>query len=99
MVKEMYAHIRQTRLHPDDLGSGPRGPMSGLVARSASGPIELPLTPQPIEIAHTDVQGGMSLGDLVEQESTRALRIVVKDIPHQGLVDLTELTPGTKGWT
>jgi hypothetical protein len=41
----------------------------------------------------------MSLGDLVEQESTRALRIVVQDVPHQGLVDLTEFSPGTKGWT
>jgi len=50
-------------------------------------------------MADTDGQGGMSLGDLVEQESTRTLRIVVKGFPHHGLVDLTELSTGTKGWT
>jgi hypothetical protein len=55
MVKERHAHIRQTRLYPDDLGSGVRRSMSGCVARSAFGSIELPLTPQPIEMADTDV--------------------------------------------
>jgi hypothetical protein len=99
MGKEMHAHIRQMRLNPDDLGSSARWPRSELVARSAFGPTELPMTPQAIEMAHTDVQGGMSLSDLVEQESTWALRIVVKDFPHHGLVDLTELSTGTKGWT
>jgi hypothetical protein len=99
MGKEMHAHIREMRLYPDDLGSGAPWLRSGLVARSAFGPTELPLTPQAIEMAHTDVQGGMSLGDLVEQESTGALRIVVKDVPHHGLVNLPELSTGTKGWT
>jgi hypothetical protein len=73
--------------------------MTGGVARAALGPIELPLTPQAIEMAHTDVKGGMSLGDLVEQESTRTLRVVAKELPYQGLLGLTELSAGTKGWT
>jgi hypothetical protein len=66
MGKEMHADIRQMRLNPDDLGSGAPWPRSELVARSAFGPTELPLTPQAIEMAHADGQGGMSLGDLVE---------------------------------
>jgi hypothetical protein len=49
-------------------------------------------------MAHTDIKGCMSLGDLVEQESTRALRVIVKEFPHQGLLDLTELSAGTKRW-
>jgi len=99
MIKAMYPEIRQTRLYLDDLSSGGRRPMTGGVARAALGPIELPLTTQPIEMTHTDLKGCMSLGDLVKQESTRALRVVVKELPHQGLLGLTELSAGTKGWT
>jgi hypothetical protein len=99
MGKEMHTDIRQTGLYLDDLGSGGRRLMTGLVARAALGPIEMPPTPQPIEMPHTDVKGCMSLGDLVEQESTRALQVVVKEFPHQGLFDCTELSAGTKGWT
>jgi len=99
MGTEMHPDRRQTGLELDDLGSGGRRPSRRLVTRTALGSIELPPTPQAIEMAHTDVKGSMSLGDLVEQKSARALRVVVKEFPHQGLVDLTELSTGTKGWT
>jgi hypothetical protein len=71
--------------------------MTAVAARTALGPIELPPTPQPIEMANTDLYGGMSLGDFVEQESTRALWVVVECFPHQGLLDVTELAASIKG--
>jgi hypothetical protein len=66
MGKEVDTHIGQPGPHPDDFCSrGHRSTLWG-VARAALGPMELPLTPQAIEMANTNIKGGMSLGDLVE---------------------------------
>jgi hypothetical protein len=73
--------------------------MAWRVAWAALGSIALPPPPPPIEMAHTDLQGRMSLEHLIEQESTRALRFVLEHIPHHGLLDGTKLSAGTKGWT
>src|SRR5712691_8838853 len=99
MGKEMHAHIGQTRPYLDDLCAGCRRPQAWGVARSSLRPIELPLVPQAIEMANTDVKGGMSLSDLVEQETTGALWVVLKQVPHYGFLDITKLATRTKGWT
>jgi len=99
MRKEMHAHVGQMGPHPDDLCARGRRPTTWVVARTALGPIALPPTPQPIEMANTDLNGCMSLGDFVAQESPRALWVVVECFPYQGLLDVTELSASTKGWT
>jgi len=99
MGKEMHAYIGQVRPHLDDRCPGGRRPQPWGVARSALWPIELPLVSQAIEMAHTDIKGSMSLGDLVEQAPTGTLWVVTKQVPQAGLIDVTKLSTGTKGWT
>ena len=99
MGKEMDSGMRQRGLDLDALGLGERQATRGCVARTAFGLIEFPSPPQAIEMAQTDAKGGMSLGDLIEQESARVLRVVVKKFPRQSLVKFSELLAGTKGWT
>src|SRR6478672_6176375 len=72
-------------------------PTAWSLARAALGPIELPPAPQAIQMANTDVNGRMTLGDLVEQEPTRALRVFMKQGPQPGLLNVTELSACTKG--
>jgi len=93
----MHTHIRQTGPHLNDLCTRGRRLTAWGVARAALGPIELPLTPQAIQMANTDVNGRMTLGDLVEQEPTRALRVFMKQGPQPGLLNVTELSACTKG--
>src|SRR5712691_2990036 len=97
--KEMHAHIEHTGPHLDDLSPRGRRPTAWSLARAALGPIELPPAPQAMQMAHTDVNGRMTLGDLVEQEPTRALRVFMKQGPQPGLLNVTELSACTKGWT
>jgi hypothetical protein len=73
--------------------------MTGAVARAALGAAKLPPTSQPVEMTHTDVKGRMSPGDLVAEEPTGALRVCMQQVQHESLVDITELSTGTKGWT
>jgi len=66
MGKEVDTHIGQPGPHLDDFcPRGHRSPLWG-VARAALGALELPLTPQAIEMTNTHIKGSMSLGDLVE---------------------------------
>jgi len=66
MGKEVDTHIGQPGPHLDDFcPRGHRAPLWG-VARAALGALELPLTPQAIEMTNTNIKGSMSLGDLVE---------------------------------
>jgi hypothetical protein len=97
--KEMHAHIGQTGPHLHDLCTGGRRPTAWGLARAALGPIELPPAPQALQMANTDVHGCMTLGDLVEQEPTRALRVFMKQGPQPGLLNVTELSACIKGWT
>jgi hypothetical protein len=99
MGQEVDAHRGQTGPHLDDRCAGGRRPQAWGVSRAALRPIALPPVPQAIEIAHTEVKGGMRLGDLVEQEPTGALGVVMQHGPHPGLLDVTTLSTGTKGWT
>ena len=41
----------------------------------------------------------LPFGDLVEEYPTRALRVLTEQGPQQGLLNLAELSPSTKGWT
>src|SRR3989441_7703811 len=97
LSKEMHAHIGQMGPHLDDLCPRGRRPTAWSLARAALGPIELPPAPQAIPMANTAVNGRMTLGDLVEQEPTRALRVGMKQGPQPGLLNVTELSACTKG--
>jgi hypothetical protein len=96
---ERPAHREHTGPHLDDLSPRGRRPTAWSLARAALGPMELPPAPQAMPLAHTDVHGRMTLGDLVEQEPTRALRVGMKQGPPPGLLNVTELAACTKGWT
>ena len=74
MVEKMHPDIRQTGLYPDDLAMANHRPMTGDVARASLGAAKLPPTPQPVEMANTDVKGRMSPGDLVKEEGHTARR-------------------------
>jgi hypothetical protein len=59
----------------------------------------LPFGSPAVDLAQADLDGGLALGDLVEQHPSGALRIVVEHGPHEGLIDLAKLSTGIKGWT
>lgn len=97
--QEMHAHLGQTGPHRDDLCPRGRRPTAWSWARAALGPIALPPAPQAMQMANTAVNERMTLGDLVEQEPPRALRVFMKQGPQPGLLNVTELAACTKGWT
>ncbi len=99
MLKEMEAYRGQTGLYPDDLGPAGRWPMTGGVARAPLRAAKLPLTPQAVEMTDTDIEGRMTLGHLVEQESTGALRVFMQQVQQESFVDDIELSTRKKGWT
>ena len=99
MLKEMNAHIEQTGLDPDDLGAGGRRPMTRRVVRAALGAAEPPPPSQAVEMTDTDIKRDMTLGHLIEEESTGALRVVMKQGHQQRFVNVIELSTGTKRWT
>jgi hypothetical protein len=66
MLKEMHAHIEQTRLDSDDLSAGGRRSMTGSGARAALGAAELPPSSQAVKMTDTDVKRDLTLGHLVE---------------------------------
>jgi hypothetical protein len=99
MLKEMPAHIEQTGLDPDDLSAGGRRPTTGGGARAALGAAKLPPPSQAVEMTDTDVQRDMTLGHLVEEESTGALRVFMKQVHQYRFVNVIELSIGTKRWT
>jgi hypothetical protein len=99
MLQEMHAHIEHTGLDSDDLGAGDRRPMTRRVVRAALGAAQLPPPSQAVEMTDTDVQRDMTLGHLVEEESTGALRVFMKQGHQERFVNVIELSTGTKRWT
>jgi hypothetical protein len=56
------------------------------------------LPPQPVQVADTQRQRCLPLGDPVEQHTARARWVLVEQFPQQGLFNDAKLSPGTKGW-
>ncbi len=69
------------------------------MARAALWSAKLPLTSQAVEMTDTDIEGRMTLGHLVEQESTGALRVFMQQVQQESFVDDIELSTRKKGWT
>jgi len=97
--KEMHAHTRQTGRDLDDLRTQSNRPTAWRSVRAPLGPIELPLSPPPVERADTHGNGSLPLGDLVEEYAARARRVLMEQCPQQSLLDFTKLSPSTKRWT
>jgi len=97
--KEMHAHIRQPGRGLDDLRTQGNRPTAWRLARAPLGPMELPLSPPPVEMADTHGNGSLPLGDLVEEDAARARWVLLEHGPQQSLLDFTKLAPSTKGWT
>src|SRR4030095_7970410 len=74
-------------------------PAPSHLARAPFPPIELPLDPQPVEMADTDRNRGLSLGNLCEQHTARTHRVLVEPLPQQGGFNFAKLSPGITGWT
>ena len=84
MGKEMHARTRQMRRDLDDRGARTNRAAACGLTRAAFAPIQVPLYPQPIEMAHAHRNRDLTLGDLVEDHTAWALRLLVEDLPHQG---------------
>ena len=97
--KEMHAHKGQTGRDLDDLRARGNRRTAWRLARAPLGPIQLPLSPPPVEMAETHRHEDLPLGDLVEEDSARTLRVLMEQGPQQGLLHFTKLSPSTKGWT
>src|SRR6516165_9406207 len=76
------AHKRQTGYDADDLCARGHRQTAHSVARTALGPIECPLHPQPIEMADAHRHQHLPLGGLCEQLTARALRGLVEQLPQ-----------------
>jgi hypothetical protein len=59
----------------------------------------LPCGSPSVDLASADLDGGLALGDLVESHPSWALRVILENSPHEGLIDLAKLSTGIKGWT
>src|SRR6516225_5511753 len=66
---------------------------------AAFSPIQVPLCPQPIEMANAHHNRDLTLRDLVEYYTAWTLRIFMEDLPHQGHLHDTQLSPSLKRWT
>src|SRR5215813_423648 len=80
MGKQMHAHTRQMRRDLDQRTTS--GGAACRVARASLGPIALPCSSQPIEMAHAHRNHSLPVGDLIEQYPGRALRVFVKEFPQ-----------------
>ena len=78
MRKEMYANTRQMGRDLGDRGARGTRWAPCRLARAPLPPIEAPLQPQPIDLADTHRDRDLPLGDRVEQDTTRALRLLVE---------------------
>jgi len=96
MRKKMYADKRQPGGDPDHLCV--RGPRRAAfcTARAALAPIQLPFDAQPVEMADAYLKRCRTLGDLVTQHPTGALRVLVEYLPHEGHLNDAELSASLK---
>jgi hypothetical protein len=99
MGKQMHTHTRQMGRDPDDLcRRGNRRTAFGLTW-TAFATIELPLRPPSVDMAQAHRHQYLPFGDLGEEDPARALEVLTEQGPQQGLLNLAELSPSTKGWT
>src|SRR5262252_5161919 len=87
MGKKMHAHKRQTECDADNLCARGDRRAAFSVARTALGPIKRPLHSQPIEMANAHWHQSLSLGNLCEQLTARARRVLLKQLPQSRLVN------------
>jgi hypothetical protein len=99
MGQEMHAHKRQTGPEADDRCSRDSRPRVWRLTRTSLATIELPLHPPPVELAQADRNRSLPPRGLVEQQPARALRVLLEQAPQQGLLNVAELSAGTKRWT
>src|SRR6266705_1026073 len=99
MGKQMHAHKREMGRDPVDRCDRGHRLMACRLLRAALGTIEPPYSPPPVEMANTHRNRSLPVGDLVEEHPTRARRVLVEQVPQQGLLNFTQLAPSTKGWT
>src|SRR5215475_1443711 len=64
MGKKVHAHKRQTGCNADDLCARGHRRTARSLARTALGPIEPPLHPQPVEMADTHRHQSLALGEI-----------------------------------
>jgi hypothetical protein len=99
MRQEMHAHTRQTGPDADDRCSRDSRPRGWRLTRTSLAPIALPLDPPPIALAQADRHRSLPLRGLVESQPARALWVCLEQAPQQGLLQVAELSAGTKRWT
>ena len=97
--QEMHADTRQMGRDLDQRPAGTHRTAQAAVARSAFGPMQLPLDPQAVEMAYAPVHGDRALGTLVEDLPAGALRMLVEYLPPPGQCHDTEFPARLKGWT
>jgi len=99
MGKEMHAHTRQMRCDLDDCCARTNRTAPCGSTGAAFSPIQVPLCPQPIEMANAHHNRDLTLSDLVEYYTAWTLRVLMEDLPHQGHLHDAQLSPSLKRWT
>ena len=83
----------------NDFGARGNRPAPSHLARAAFAPIAPPLDPQPVEMADTYRNRGLSLGNVCEQHTARTRRVLVEPLPQQGCFNFAKLSPSITGET
>jgi hypothetical protein len=99
MGKKMHTDARQTGRDLDHRSARTHRTAQGGVARAAFAPIQVPLRPQPIEMADAHCHRHLALGDLFEHHTARTRRVLVEHLPHQGHLNGAKLSPRRNRWT
>jgi len=95
--KKMHPDTRQMGRERHDFCARGNRPAPSRLARATFSPIELPLDPQPVEMADAHRNRGLSLGDLCEQHPARTRRVLVEPLPQQGRFTFAKLSPSITG--
>ena len=66
---------------------------------TAFGSMALPLAAPSVEMAHADLDAGLMLGQVIEQEATWAQRVLVEALPNHGECHHAEFSSRFQRWT
>src|SRR6266511_3002030 len=103
LVEPMGTQMHPDTCHmgrdPDDLCARGNRPMPPSLTRAALATIEPPSDPPAVDMAKAHRNRSLPFADLVAQHPARALRILLEHAPHQGLLNLGQLSARIIGWT
>jgi hypothetical protein len=85
--------------YPDHLGCTGARSKGFPLTRATLASIEPPGGPPPIDLPKAHGDREVALGDLGEEHPARALWVLLKQVPQQGLLHFAQLSARIKSWT